>query len=113
MDVEANIRRMFEEGRREGQPPAFGSAPEEGGTEQAVVPVTVVPVNPPAAPVAEPVRPATTPPVIELDEYVPVPDKEITIRDLQDIGALRDELEAARRRKLLTGSTPAERPPPQ
>lgn len=95
MDIAANLRRMLEAARA-----------EQAGVESAAdrlpaAPAHAVPAVPPPVVATPPVQPAPAPaaPPAQTSDYVPLPEREFTIRSVDDIRELARELEEAKQRQ--------------
>lgn len=117
LDVVGNVRRMLEESRGQGDVP--GGAPpsvhepavrqtaedEPPKTALPVIPSdTTVPTAPPPAQRSEAARavvaaPGPKRPAATDSSHVPLPEKEITIRSLDDLRVLKQELDKAKAEK--------------
>lgn len=98
VDVVEGVRRMLEQAPRTTEavtppPPVVTSTPQSQPSASAS----------PGGPAAMPQRPAASPvpptAPAQTSVHVPVPEKEITIRSLQDVQGLMLELEKAQRRQ--------------
>ncbi len=102
MDVAENVRRMLEAARLEqGESAAAEAAERIPDSVPASASVPAVPVAPPPVIAAPPAQRPSTPlaPPARASDHVPLPERELTIRSLDDIRELARELEEARQRQ--------------
>lgn len=107
LDVADSVRRMLEAARPEqGEGAAEGRIP----AAPAVMPAPVLPAAPLPAEATPPVTPSAVtlpvrtaapspPPSTRTSDYVPLPEREFTVRGVDDIRELARELEEAKQRQ--------------
>lgn len=93
VDVEANVRRMLDEGR--GRPGVEAPAAEDSGNGEAAPATKALPPRSPASAAGDNGE----------SDHVPVPEMTITVRSKGDVKAVAQELEAAAARKKSAAET--------